>query len=384
MKDFDDFEILKGMTNYEDVSLPKSLEFFSANLCNLAYDLMNFADESLTSEYPMPYDSDERQCYPYDGALMMYQSRVDDITTAIITSPQYTAADGEYIKNEWKEIILFAEKYQENFDQIKKNIIKKQRALFSRFEKQFPNSRIEIVQEFNKRLNSGNREFVLPGTEMQSIGACAQKLCLLAQEDRYQRRGLQYKFYHKIESFVKLLAGLNNSIDLTVEKLHMQADREEDADKDLSEGIQAGNAVNTNNTARPSAEDEALFSDIARDIKANLDNYREAGQWLNKSFGEAVRERLRQNKQKHGLAHCFNDAIGNTIGRPPDKPGTLQARLTQKKARRLLLIIWLLTDTADLTKTPKLTEFQLLPYKHDDCDVVVRDDDDYDDENKQR
>ena len=141
---------------------------------------------------------------------------------------------------------------------------------------------------------------------------------------------------------------------------------------------------NVNNTARPSKEDEALFSDIARDIKANLDNYKEAGQWLDDNFGEAVRERLRQNKQKHGLAHCFNDAIGNTIGRPPDKPGTLQVRLTQKEARRLLLIIWLLTDTADLTKTPKLTEFQLLPYEHDDCDVVVRDDDDYDDENKQR
>ena len=141
---------------------------------------------------------------------------------------------------------------------------------------------------------------------------------------------------------------------------------------------------NVNNTARPSKEDEALFSDIARDIKANLDNYKEAGQWLDDNFGEAVRERLRQNKQKHGLAHCFNDAIGNTIGRPSDKPGTLQARLTQKEARRLLLIIWLLTDTADLTKTPKLTEFQLLPYEHDDCDVVVRDDDDYDDENKQR
>ena len=141
----------------------------------------------------------------------------------------------------------------------------------------------------------------------------------------------------------------------------------------------------TNGFVTPTITSEELFDLIAKDIKANPDCYKEAGKWLDNHFGENARQIMQQKGQQYELVHCFNCAIENTIGKNTlAKPAALPLRLTPKKAYRLLLLIWLLTDTDDLSKMPMLTEFQLLPYEHDDCDVIIRDDEDYDEANKQR
>ena len=118
---------------------------------------------------------------------------------------------------------------------------------------------------------------------------------------------------------------------------------------------------------KPTNEDEELFWRIARDIRANSECYKDAGKWLDEKFWP---DDERNNKSR--IAHFFNAAIDKVLGYVAPIDGIL-LDLTPTTAHRILLVLWLITDTDDRTEVQILTKFQQLPY-----------DDDVDDEKKEQ
>ncbi len=90
-------------------------------------------------------------------------------------------------------------------------------------------------------------------------------------------------------------------------------------------------------------QDRQLFSQIAIDVREHPDKYRNAGEWLDKYWGE---------KRQVSQLVRFNEARQDLL-----KKYEKQDFIPEDDAIRILLITWLLTD-ADAQKTnPNITQF---------------------------
>ncbi len=134
------------------------------------------------------------------------------------------------------------------------------------------------------------------------------------------------------------------------------------------------------NTAQPEHQD-ALERAIAADIKARPEYYREAGQWLDEHFSDAVfakRERDERaellRKEKEGtLRGAEADRVARCKGKPYRKQFSKLRRFgeavrsfrtetidkpTEAQAKRVLLLTWLMTDPHANDAGLGLTEFE--------------------------
>lgn len=137
-------------------------------------------------------------------------------------------------------------------------------------------------------------------------------------------------------------------------------------------------------------DDTLLFEQIADFIRADLDSFAKAGQWLDAQEAVASQEaaercrhlkdrmtrviegytsarseaaHLRQieaeerNVRKPSFGDVIKVAARQLRDFPPDRQNQA-AHIAERNARRILLVVWILTDTAPISALPRITKLQ--------------------------